>query len=117
MIETFRALAEPNRLRIVELLRAGPCAVGAIGEALDLRQPQVSKHLQVLKSAGLVDVRPHAQQRLYALRAEPLEALHAWAERYRRLWDERFTQLDGVLEDMKRDQKKRKKERRHGRAE
>ena len=64
-----------------------------------------------------MDVRPNAQQRLYALRGEPLEALNAWTEQYRQLWDERFTQLDGVLEDMKRDQKKRKKERRHGRAD
>src|SRR5262245_25444261 len=96
MIETLAALAEPNRFRIVELLRAGPLSVGAIGDQLDLRQPQVSKHLRVLKDVGLVDVQPQAQQRLYELRPAPLRDLYAWLETYRRLWDERFDQLDAV---------------------
>src|SRR4051812_35769483 len=110
MIETLVALAEPNRLRIVELLRAGPLAVGVIGDQLDLRQSQVSKHLRVLKDAGLVDVQPQAQQRLYELCPAPLRDLHAWLEGYRRLWDERFDQLDTVLEDLKqRDQKESKR--------
>ena len=89
MIETFAALAEPNRLRIVELLRAGPRPVGAIGAALRLNQPQVSKHLRVLKNSRLVEVEPRAQQRLYGLRAQPLRELSAWLERYRHIWDER----------------------------
>ncbi len=105
MIETFQALAEPNRLRIVELLLAGPSAVGDIGAALSLRQPQVSKHLKVLKEAGLVDVEARAQQRLYGLRAAPLQELHLWLERYRQLWDERFQQMDQVLERLKREEK------------
>ena len=67
MVETFAALAEPNRFRIVELLRSGPRPVNDIGERLRLKQPQVSKHLRVLRGAGLVDVEPRAQQRLYAL--------------------------------------------------
>src|SRR5688572_33481345 len=85
VIATFTALAEPNRLRIVELLRSGPRPVGAIGDALRLNQPQVSKHLRVLKEARLVDVQPRAQQRLYALSPGPLRELNEWLERYRRI--------------------------------
>jgi DNA-binding transcriptional ArsR family regulator len=92
MVATFTALAEPNRLRIVEVLRAGPRPVGAIGTALRLNQPQVSKHLRVLKEARLVEVEPRAQQRLYRLRAEPLRELNRWLERYRRIWGERMDQ-------------------------
>jgi DNA-binding transcriptional ArsR family regulator len=109
MIETFAALSEPNRFRIVELLRSGPRPVNDIGERLRLSQPQVSKHLRVLKDAGLVDVEPLAQQRLYELRAQPLRRLHAWLERYRRLWDARFQELDALIEELK------EKERSHGR--
>ncbi len=61
-----------------------------IGERLRLNQPQVSKHLRVLKAAGIVDVQPRAQQRVYELRAKPLRQLHDWLERYRQLWDARF---------------------------
>ena len=105
MIETFAALAEPNRFRIVELLRTGPRAVNDIGERLDLNQPQVSKHLRVLKEAGLVDVQPRAQQRLYELRARPLRQLHDWLERYRRIWEERFEDLDELVEELARKEK------------
>ena len=97
MVETFAALAEPNRLRIVELLRAGPRPVGAIGAALRLNQPQVSKHLRVLKEARLVEVEPHAQQRVYGLSAQPLRELNAWLERYRSIWDERLDQLNDLV--------------------
>jgi len=101
VIETFAALAEPNRFRIVELLRAGPRPVNEIGDRLRLNQPQVSKHLRVLKHAGLVDVEPRAQQRVYELRAERLRQLHEWLERYRELWDERFDHLDELIEELK----------------
>lgn len=101
MTDTFAALAEPTRYRIVELLRAGPRAVGEIGGRLRLNQPQVSKHLRVLKDSGLVDVAPRAQQRLYHLRPEPLRELHKWLERYRELWDERFEQLDRIIDELK----------------
>jgi DNA-binding transcriptional ArsR family regulator len=100
MIETLTALGEPNRLRIVELLRTGPCPVGEIGDRLQLRQPQVSKHLRVLKKAGLVQVQPRAQQRLYELRAEPLRELDAWLEPYRRYWNARLDALERHLEIM-----------------
>ncbi|HEX6061293.1 MAG TPA: metalloregulator ArsR/SmtB family transcription factor [Candidatus Limnocylindria bacterium] len=100
MNATFSALAEPNRLQIVELLRDRPLPVGGIAERLRMRQPQVSKHLRVLSDAGLVQVRPVAQQRIYGLRAEGLKELDDWLEGYRRLWGERFEQLDDVLRDL-----------------
>jgi DNA-binding transcriptional ArsR family regulator len=101
MIDTFAALAEPNRFRIVELLRGGPRAVNEIGERLELNQPQVSKHLRVLREAGLVDVHPRAQQRLYGLRADKLRRLHEWLERYRQIWGARFEELAELIEELK----------------
>ena len=100
MQSTFSALAEPNRLQIVELLRHRPLPVGQIAERLRMRQPQVSKHLRVLSEAGLVQSRPLAQQRIYGLRAQPLKELDDWVARYRRLWEERFEQLDDVIRDL-----------------
>jgi DNA-binding transcriptional ArsR family regulator len=105
VIGTLAALAEPNRFRIVELLRSGPRPVNDIGGRLRLNQPQVSKHLRVLKDAGLVDVQPRAQQRLYELRAQPLRELHGWLERYRQLWDARFAELDELIEELKEKEK------------
>jgi DNA-binding transcriptional ArsR family regulator len=110
VIETFAALAEPNRLRIVELLRGGPRSVGAIGAALRLNQPQVSKHLRVLRRARLVEAERRAQRRLYALRAERLREMNDWLERYRSVWGERMDRLDGLLEELQR------KENAHGRG-
>nr|WP_240481269.1 metalloregulator ArsR/SmtB family transcription factor [Sandaracinus amylolyticus] len=107
MHASFAALAEPNRLRIVELLRTGPRPVNDIAERLELNQPQVSKHLRVLKEAGLVDVQPRAQQRLYALEPRPLRELHDWIERYRRVWDARFDAMDEVIAELQRDDEAR----------
>jgi DNA-binding transcriptional ArsR family regulator len=101
MLATFRALAEPNRFQIVELLRDGPRPVGDMVDRLGLRQPQVSKHLHVLSAAGLVDVRVDAQRRIYALRPAPLQELEVWLERFRRLWEDNFQRLDAVLEELK----------------
>ena len=109
MQATLSALAEPNRRQIVELLRRKPRAVGEIVDRLGLRQPQVSKHLRVLSEAGLVEVRPLAQQRIYRLRAQPLKELDDWLAPYRRTWEERFEQFDDVLRELKKD-----KEKRHG---
>ncbi len=109
MLATFTALAEPNRLRIVELLRAGARPVGEIGERLHLQQPQVSKHLRVLREAGLVEVEVRAQQRLYELRAEPLQELNVWLERFRDIWDARLDRLDDYLEHMKKTRARTKK--------
>jgi DNA-binding transcriptional ArsR family regulator len=108
MQATLSALAEPNRRQIVELLRRKPLSVGQIVDRLGLRQPQVSKHLRVLSQAGLVEVHPVAQQRIYGLRAQPLKELDQWLEPYRRTWDERFDQLDDVLRDLKRKEKEKK---------
>ena len=105
MHETFAALSEPNRLRIVELLRTGPRPVNEIGLRLKLNQPQVSKHLKVLKEAGLVGVEPRAQQRLYELRGDRMRQLHEWIERYRKLWDARFAELDELIEELTRKEK------------
>jgi DNA-binding transcriptional ArsR family regulator len=105
VVETFAALSEPNRFRIVELLRAGPQSVNAIGERLELSQPLVSKHLRILKDVGLVDVEPRARQRVYELRAKPLQAMHDWLERYRRIWDERHQQLDELLLELEEEEK------------
>jgi DNA-binding transcriptional ArsR family regulator len=101
MMATLRALAEPNRFQIVELLLDGPRPVGDMVDRLGLRQPQVSKHLHVLSAAGLVGVRVDAQRRIYALRPEPLQELEVWLERFRRLWEENFQRLDAVLEELK----------------
>jgi DNA-binding transcriptional ArsR family regulator len=108
VVETFAALAEPNRFRIVELLRSGARTVNEIGVRLSLNQPQVSKHLRVLKDAGMVEVEPRAQQRVYELRAQPLRQLHDWLERYREVWDARFAALDELLVEL--EAKKQKKE-------
>jgi DNA-binding transcriptional ArsR family regulator len=101
MLDTLRALAEPNRFQIVELLREGPQPVGDLVHRLKLRQPQVSKHLRVLSEAGLVEVRVDAQRRIYELRPEPLRELEAWIERYRRIWEQNYERLDALLEEMK----------------
>ena len=107
MIATLRALAEPHRFQIVELLRDGPRPVGDMVHRLRLRQPQVSKHLRVLSDAGLVDVRVDAQRRIYALRPEPFQELEVWLERYRRLWEGNFQRLDVLLDELKTKEKKR----------
>jgi DNA-binding transcriptional ArsR family regulator len=109
MIETLKALAEPSRFQIVELLRDGPRPVGAVAERLGMSQPQASKHLRVLSDAGLVGSRVDAQRRIYALRPEPLRELAEWTERYRRIWEKNFERLDLLLEEMK------TKEKKHGR--
>lgn len=101
MLTTFSALADGNRLRIVELLRSGARPVGEIGARLHLAQPQVSKHLRVLRDAGLVEVEVRAQQRIYELRPEPLRELHEWLARFQAIWDERLDRLDDYLQEMK----------------
>jgi DNA-binding transcriptional ArsR family regulator len=108
MMATLRALAEPSRFQIVELLRDGPRPVGDMVDRLHLRQPQVSKHLRVLSDAGLVDVRVDAQRRIYALRPAPLQELEVWLERYRRLWESNFQRLDALLDELKSGESKNK---------
>src|SRR6267378_5708167 len=112
MMATLRALAEPNRLHIVELLRRGPRPVGHLVRRLRLRQPQVSKHLRVLSKAGLVDVRVDAQRRIYALRPAPLQELEVWLERYRRIWEANYQRLDALLDELKTGELKTKQKKR-----
>lgn len=94
----FAVLVEPNRRRILDLLRDGQRSVNEIVEALGLSQPAVSKHLRVLKEAGLVEVRPDAQRRLYALRPEALSELDEWLAPYRRLWEKHLDALERHLD-------------------
>ena len=101
MNATFSALAEPNRLQIVELLRHRPLPVGQIADRLHLGQPQVSKHLRVLREVGVVDVRDEGRQRVYRLNGHALKPIHDWVKNYERSWSERFDQLDAVLEELK----------------
>jgi len=100
-ITTFNALSEPNRLRIVDLLLDGPLTVGEVADRLGLRQPQASKHLRVLLDAGLVEVQADANRRHYKLRTEPFQALDAWLQTYRGVWEERFDQLEQYLQKLR----------------
>ncbi|MGF9915868.1 metalloregulator ArsR/SmtB family transcription factor [Paenibacillus ehimensis] len=97
MNSILSALAEPNRLKIVELLRDGPLTVGEIADRLGLHQPQASKHLRVLSEAGLVEMQPVANRRIYRLRPQPLLELNRWLASFSRVWEERFDRLDDYL--------------------
>ena len=95
---TFVVLAEPSRRRILDLLRIRERSVGELVDDLRLSQPGVSKHLRVLRDAGLVDVRVDAQRRLYRLRAEPLAEIDSWLDPYRRFWAGRLDALQAHLD-------------------
>jgi DNA-binding transcriptional ArsR family regulator len=96
----FDVLAEPTRRRILDLLLERPRLVGELTDHLGLSQPGTSKHLRVLREAGLVQVRPDAQRRWYELRPEPLVELDAWLAPYRRLWADRLDALERHLDTM-----------------
>jgi DNA-binding transcriptional ArsR family regulator len=102
--DAFNAVAEPRRRQIVDLLAGGERAVGELVQELGLGQPQVSKHLRVLREVGLVDVRDQGRQRLYRLNGRALKPIHDWVKGYEQLWSERFELLDDVLEDLKKEQ-------------
>jgi DNA-binding transcriptional ArsR family regulator len=97
--ETFDVLAEPTRRRILDLLLERPRSVGELVERLGTSQPGTSKHLRVLREAGLVDVRKDAQRRWYELRADPLAEIDAWLEPYRALWADRLDALERHLDN------------------
>jgi DNA-binding transcriptional ArsR family regulator len=97
---TFAVLAEPTRRRILDLLLDEPRSVGDLVNELGLTQPGTSKHLKVLRDAGLVHVRRDAQRRWYELRPEPLAEVDAWLEPYRRLWADRLDALERHLDRM-----------------
>lgn len=98
---SFAALAEPSRREILDLLRDGERPVGELVEQLQLSQPAVSKHLRVLRDAGLVEVRADAQRRLYRLRLEPLAEVDRWLAPYRRLWTSSLDRLEQHLEEQR----------------
>ena len=98
MLTTLQVLAEPRRQAILDLLRDGELPVGELVERLRMSQPAVSKHLRVLKDAGLVEVRADAQRRLYRIRPEPLEELDDWLASYRSLWSRSLDRLEDHLE-------------------
>ena len=105
MIATFELLAEPNRRRILDLLREGERPVGELVKRLSMSQPAVSKHLRVLRDSGLVDVRIDAQRRLYRLRPEPLREVDVWIAPYRRLWEDRLDRIERQLQATSAEQK------------
>lgn len=98
MHTVLQALAEPHRLAIVALLQGGERPAGDLVDALPISQPAVSKHLGVLRAAGLVTVRKDAQRRLYSLNPAPLAELDAWLEPYRRFWTNRLDALERHLD-------------------
>jgi DNA-binding transcriptional ArsR family regulator len=100
--DAFNAVAEPRRRQILDLLAGGERSVTELVGLLGLAQPLVSKHLRVLREVGLVDVREDGRQRMYRLDARPLKPIHDWVRNYERQWEERFAQLDAVLEELKR---------------
>ena len=96
---TIEVLAEPSRRQILDVLRGGEQSVNALVTRVGLSQPSISKHLKVLRDAGLVEVRPDGQRRLYRLRAEPLMELDEWLEPYRQLWRTSLDLLERHLTD------------------
>jgi len=98
--DAFNAVAESRRRQILDILAAGERPVNDLVRLLGLSQPQVSKHLRVLREVGAVDVREEGQQRLYRLNARALKPIHDWVKNYERSWSERFDRLDGVLEEL-----------------
>ena len=99
--DAFNAVAEPRRRQILDALAAGERPVNDLVDLLGLAQPQVSKHLRVLREVGVVDVRGEGRQRLYRLNGQALKPIHDWVKTYERTWSERFDALDAVLEDLK----------------
>ena len=99
--DAFNAVAEPRRRQILDLLAGGERPVNDIVNALGVAQPQVSKHLRVLREVDLVDVRDEGRHRLYSLNGRSLKPIHDWVVAYEQLWNERFDVLDEVLDELK----------------
>jgi DNA-binding transcriptional ArsR family regulator len=108
--DAFNAVAEPRRRQILDVLAAGERPVNDLVSLLGLAQPQVSKHLRVLREVGAVDVREDGRRRLYRVNGHALQPIHEWVKGYERMWTERFEAMDVVLEELK-------KEERHDRDE
>jgi len=103
--DAFNAVAEPRRREILDVLMDGERPVGELVERLGLAQPQVSKHLRVLRQVGAVEVRDVGRQRLYRVDGRALKPIHDWVRTFERTWTERFDELDVVLEDLERKEK------------
>jgi DNA-binding transcriptional ArsR family regulator len=99
--DAFNAVAEPRRRQILDVLAGGERPVNELVAQLGLAQPQVSKHLRVLREVGAVDVREDGRRRLYRLNGAALKPIHDWVQGYEQLWSERLDQLDVVLEELK----------------
>ena len=100
-INLLQALADPARLRIVDAMKSGECAVGDIVERMDIHQSGVSRHLRILAEAGIVQMRPDGQKRLYSLRKEAFDQLEAWVAGYRRHWEARLDRFGAALEQQR----------------
>lgn len=105
--DAFNAVAEPRRREILELLVAGEQSVNELVSHLRLEQPQVSKHLRVLREVGLVEARVDGRQRLYRLAGRELKPIHDWVKQFEQMWNERLDALDDVLDDLKREERRR----------
>ncbi|MDQ6750424.1 MAG: metalloregulator ArsR/SmtB family transcription factor [Actinomycetota bacterium] len=99
--DAFNAVAEPRRRQILDVLAGGERPVNDLVALLGMAQPQVSKHLRVLREVGAVEVRDQGRQRLYRLNGHALKPIHDWVKSYERSWSERFEQLDVVLDELK----------------
>jgi DNA-binding transcriptional ArsR family regulator len=102
--DAFNAVAEPRRRQILDALSGGELPVNDVVLRVGMSQPQVSKHLRVLREVGAVDVREDGRRRLYRLNGEALKPIHDWIKTYEQSWSERFDQLDAVLEELKKEE-------------
>ena len=102
--DAFNAVAEPRRRQILDVLTGGELPVNDVVQRLGLSQPQVSKHLRVLREVGAVFVREDGRQRFYRLNGEALTPIHDWIKTYEQTWSERFDRLDAVLEELKKEE-------------
>ncbi len=102
--DAFNAVAEPRRRQILDALAGGELPVNDLVQVLGLAQPQVSKHLRVLREVGAVHVRDEGRQRLYRLNGHALKPIHDWVRSYERSWSERFDLLDTVLDELRHDE-------------
>jgi DNA-binding transcriptional ArsR family regulator len=105
--DAFNAVAEPRRRQILDVLAGGERPVNDLVRLLGLGQPQVSKHLRVLREVGAVDVREEGRQRLYRLNGHALKPIHDWVKTYERSWSERLDLLDAVLDELKHEEEAR----------